>query len=91
MDMVTIKFRPSSPQPAALVHEQEHNLRKVHISTQAAFRTGYIRGKFTNQGSLACKFRVNKHFICRYEVKLLVGAASNRWCKTQSNASKGIS
>ena len=76
---------------AALVQEQEHNLRKVHISTQAAFATGYVRGKFTNQGSLACKFRVNKHFIFRYEVTLIVGAAGNRWCKTQSTASKRVS
>ena len=33
---------------AALVHEQEHNLRKVDIFTQAAFPTGYVQGKSTN-------------------------------------------
>lgn len=76
---------------AALVHEQEHNLRKVHISTQAAFPTSYAWGKFTKHRSLACKFRDNKHFIFRYEVTLTVGAASNRWYKTQLNASKRTS
>jgi hypothetical protein len=76
---------------AALVHEQEHNLRKVHISLQAAFSTVYVRDKFPNQGSLACNFALIKQFIFRYEVILIVGAACNRWFMSQSNVSQGIS